>query len=141
VTVALIDDQLLSRVLRGKSPRYLASRDLYTTGYWHVRLCLAVLGAQERTGQLSRPFAELPAALRDRAIRTLLELPRDVGLISLRELAPLIGQLRHHHLNILGMEALAAATTLRAEVHISAPSPLLQHALEQEGITVKVHRN
>lgn len=139
MTVALIDDQLLGQVLRGRTPRLLASKELYTTGYWYVRLCQAVLGANERTGVLSRPFAELPFELRTRAINAVLELPADIGLISLRELAPTIGQFRQHHkLNVLGIEVLAAASHLRAQVFLSARSPMLEDALEHEKLTVKL---
>ena len=142
MTVALIDDQLLGQVLRGKPPRSLASMELYTTGYWYVRLCQAVLSANERTGVLSRPFAELPPELREKATGAVLELPTDIGLISLRELAPNIARLRQHHqLNILGVEALAAATRLGAQVFLSAPSPLLESALRQENLLVKVSRS
>jgi len=82
VTVALIDDQHLGTVLRGEAPRMLASTKLYTTGYWYVRLCQAVLGAQERIGTLSKPFADLPGALRERAIAAVLELPANIGSAS-----------------------------------------------------------
>lgn len=142
MTVALIDDQLLGHVLRGRTPRPLAAKELYTTGYWYVRLCQAVLSADERAGVLSRPFAELPPELRDKAMNAVLELPERIGMVSLRELAPTIAQLRpHHQLNILGIEALAAATRLRAQVFLSAPSPLLEAALEREKLTVKVQRS
>ena len=58
MTVALIDDQLLGQVLRGRTPRPLAASELFTTGHWYVRLCQAVLRSDERTGVLSRPFAD-----------------------------------------------------------------------------------
>ncbi|MBI2704361.1 MAG: hypothetical protein HYX32_03590 [Actinobacteria bacterium] len=139
MTVALIDDQLLGAVLRGKAPRALASKDLFTTGYWYVRLCQAVLGADERTGALSRPFAELPDSMRERALNAVLELPAEIGLISLRELGPTIAQWRQHHeLNILSIEALAAATLLRANVYLSAASPQLEAALRSERLKVTV---
>jgi hypothetical protein len=142
VTVALIDDQLLGQVLRGRTPRTLAAKELYTTGYWYVRLCQAVLGADERAGVLSRPFAELAPALRERALAAVLELPDDIGLLSLRQLAPTIAQLRQNHaLNILGMEALAAASVLGAKVFLTAPSPMLEAALQGEGLSVKVERS
>jgi hypothetical protein len=135
----LIDDQLLGAVLRGDPPP-MRDPPVFTTGYWYVRLCQAVLGATDRTGVLSRPFAALPVRARERAVRALLELPDAIGLVSLRKLAPLIGQLRHRHeLNILGMEALAAAVHLRAAVFLSAPSPRLAEALEQEGCRVQVN--
>lgn len=133
MSVALIDDQALSAVLRGSTPRAVRRFDLATTGYWYVRLCQAVLGTTARPGVLSGPFADLPADLRDRAISAVLELPDDIALISLRELAPDIGRLRlRHSLNILATEALAAAIRLDAEVFLSAPSPRLQSALEDE---------
>lgn len=139
MTIALIDDQILSQVLRNRTPRVLAPKTLYTTGYWYVRLCQAVLNAQDRTGVLSRPFAELPTPLRDRAIKTVLELPEEIGIVSLRELGPSIARLRQdHQLNILTIEALAAAIHLDANVYISAPSPRLQNALPQHRLKAKI---
>jgi hypothetical protein len=141
MTIALIDDQLLGHVLRGRTPRSLVSKELYTTGYWYVRLCQAVLGANERLGVLSSPFAELPADLRAIAINAVLELPENIGLLSLRDLAPTIAQLRdQHQLNVLSIEALAAATRLDAQVYLSAPSPMLEKALMRRHLTVKVTR-
>lgn len=139
MTVALIDDQHLSSVLRGKPPKPLRTATLYTTGYWYVRLCQAVLAVGARSGVLSGPFIDLPADLRQRATASLIELPDAIGLISLRELGPVIGQLRRvHHLNVLGLEALAASTRLEATVFLSAPSPQLEAALIHEGRRVRV---
>ncbi len=136
----LVDDQLLGRILRGDSAPD-AHAEVFTTGYWYVRLCQAVLGAADRRGVLSGPFARLPLRSRRRAVRDLLELPDAIGLLSLRRLAPVIGQLRRRHdLNILGMEALAAATELGADVHLSAPSPRLEAAVRAEGLQVTVAR-
>jgi hypothetical protein len=134
----LLDDRLLGRVLRGDDPPR-PDVEIYTTGYWYVRLCQAVLSASERAGVLSGPFASLPGDARARAIVGLLELPASIGLLSLRELGPLIAQLRaRHDLNILAMEALAAASQLEAEVFLSAPSPRLLEALRAEGRTAAV---
>jgi hypothetical protein len=36
VTIALIDDRLLSKVLRGRVPKSLATVELCTTGHWYV---------------------------------------------------------------------------------------------------------
>ena len=139
MTVALIDDQLLGQVLRGRTPRPLAAKELFTTGHWYVRLCQAVLRSDERTGVVSRPFADLSPELRERARNAVLELPSGIGLISLRELAPTIATLRErHHLNILGIEAVAAATHLGAKVYLSAPSPLLEDAIRHEHLSVAV---
>jgi hypothetical protein len=136
----LLDDQLLSRILRGAAPPRRRT-PVFTTGYWYVRLCHAVLGAADRTGVLSGPFAALPQSGRERALRSLLELPESIGLLSLRDLGPLIGQQRNRHdLNILGMEALAAAVHLGADVYLSASSPRLEAALQAEGRRVTVVR-
>ena len=130
--IQLIDDQLLGTVLRGRTPPRRKA-DVFTTGYWYVRLCQAVLASRTRSGALSAPFAALPGPTRDRAIRALLELPDQIGLVSLRELAPVVGQLRNRHdLNILGMEVLAAAVHLEADVYLSAASPRLEEALIRE---------
>jgi hypothetical protein len=134
----LIDDQLLGAVLRGSPP---PQRDvpLYTTGYFYVRLCQAVLASSTAAGVLSSPFNSLPHELRERATSALLELPEEIGLVSLRELGPVIGQLRvRHDLNILGMEALAAAVYLEADVYLSASSPRLEEALRRESRPVEV---
>jgi hypothetical protein len=137
--IQLVDDQLLSSVLRGAEPPDPDER-VFTTGYWFVRLCQAVLGAADRTGILSTPFAALPSPQRERAMQSLLQLPDSIGLLSLRDIAPTIGQLRQRHdLNILGMEALAAATELHAHVHLSARSPRLEAALRAEHVSVTVH--
>lgn len=142
MTIALIDDQLLSQVLRGRCPRSIASKELFTTGYWYVRLCQAVLRSDERTGVLSGPFAELSPVLLTAARNALLELPEEVGLVSLRQLGPTIAGLRERHqLNILALEALGAATYLGADVYLSAPSPLLQSALAGEGRNVRLLRS
>lgn len=136
--IQLIDDQLLGHILRGGAPPR-PGVEIYTTGYWYVRLCQAVLGASDRAGVLSGPFASLPEGIRVRSIEGLLQLPRSIGLLSLRDLGPVIGRLRvHHKLNILGMEALAAAARLEADVFLSARSPRLVEALRAEGRTATV---
>jgi len=89
--IQLVDDQVLGSVLRG-SPPPRRDASLYTTGYCYVRLCQAVLASDAAAGVLSAPFALLPDELRDRATRSLLALPDEIGLVSLRELAPVIGQ-------------------------------------------------
>ena len=80
----LVDDQLLGELLRGGDPPR-SEEKVYTTGYWYVRLCQAVLRASERTGALSRPFVGQSPAIRERAIRRLVELPDEIGLESLGE--------------------------------------------------------
>lgn len=133
----IIDDQLLGAVLRGASPPKRRT-EVFTTGYFYVRLCQAVLSSSAK-GVLSTPFDVLPAATRERATAALLELPNEIGLVSLRDLGPLIGQLRaRHDLNILGMEVLAAALHLDADVCLSAHSPRLEESLERESCRVQI---
>ncbi len=144
--IRLVDDQQLGRVLRDSDRRVgTPEAAVYTTGYWYVRLCRAVLASNARDGVLSSPFTSLPEALRDRAIRSLLELPDHIYLVSMRDLGPLIGQLRsRHQLNILGMEAVAAAVHLsglgaeEVVVELSARSPLLEAALHAEGVEARI---
>ena len=139
----LVDDQVLSLLLRGESPAPLVGTGdaIFTTGYWYVRLCQAVLGVAGRPGALSRPFTALPPEARDQALAAVLELPEEIGLLSLRDLAPVIARLRsRHQLNILGMEALAAAVQLDARVVLSARSPRLEDALLVEARTFEVVR-
>ena len=83
--------------------------------------------------------AELNPPPRDQAIRKLLELPDEIGLVSLRTLGPLMARhRRRHRLNALGTEALAAAAHLGAGVFLSVPSPRLEDALRAEGLHVEV---
>lgn len=132
----LIDDQHLAAVLRtGRRPPGVRSRDhVFTTGYWYVRLCQATFGAATRTGALSRAFGQLPEEMRVRALGRVAELPDEIGLLSLRSLAPVIGRLRRSYdLNVLSSEALAASVELGARVLLSTSSPQLEAALAAEG--------
>jgi hypothetical protein len=134
VTIVLVDDQALSRIFRGD---LVVSDRVYTTGLWYVRLCQAVVAANRpSTGQLSAPIAALPEPARAAAIAAVLALPDHIGLLSLRELGPTIATLRERHqLNLLSIEALAAAKRLSATVLLTTASPRLEAALEQEGLT------
>ncbi len=129
----LIDDRVLSALLQGGAPPD-PDQPVYTTGCWYVRLCQTALSSTV-SGTLSSSFAELPPKLVPRALHSLLELPEEIGLVSLRTLAPLIGRLRsrHRQLNLLSIEALAAALHLNAQVYLLTPSPPLQDALAAEG--------
>jgi hypothetical protein len=136
---AVVDDQLLAAVLRGDPPGFLAGAVLHTTGCWYVRLCQAALGVNGASGVLSGPILALPPELRRRALAAVLALPEEVGLLSLRTLAPLIGELRRgYQMNLLGIEALAAARHLGASVFLSTRSPRLEAALEREGLAVRI---
>lgn len=133
--ITLVDDRTLSRLLRGVIS---IDGDIYTTGLWYVRLCQAVLSStRPPAGKLSKPIADLPSPERDAAIRALVRLPEDIGLLSLRHLGPTIAELRNRHqLNLLAIEALAAAKVLGATVHLTTDSPRLEAALYEEGLVV-----
>jgi len=62
-------------------------------------------------------------------------LPEEIGLMSMRELAPRMAMLvdSYPHLNLLAREALAAALVLDAKVVLNVGSPGLQAALATEG--------
>ncbi|MXY03437.1 MAG: hypothetical protein F4190_09235 [Acidimicrobiales bacterium] len=130
----LVDDKILSGLLQGRAaPELRPHEAVYTTGYWYVRLCQAAFSPAV-SGTLSGAFTGLPSRIRSRAMESLLELPAEVGLVSLRTLAPLIGRLRSRHrkLNLLSIEALAAAIHLDADTFLGTPSPPLQEALTVE---------
>ena len=134
----LVDDRLLVDLLAGADPPQ-PSEAVWTTGYWYVRFCRAVLGSTGPAGVLSTSFAALPEALHTQALQALLALPDEIGLLSLRTLGPLIGRLnRRRRLNALSIEALAAAVHLRADVYLSAPAPRLQEALHSEGLRAEI---
>ena len=138
MTVALVDDQLLSAVLRGRAPRILRDKQLFTTGCWYVRLCQAAHSKLDPPGSLSGPFADLPEPLRERAFASLFALPDDIGLLSLRDLGPRIGELRsRYRLNLLAAEALAAAIVLDARVYVKTMSTNDESAFRAEGIATK----
>jgi hypothetical protein len=97
------------------------------------------LAAAERRGVLSRPLEALPKQERDAALARVLELPDYIGLLSPRELGPVIGRLRGvHALNVLASEALAAAVELGAHVVLSATSPRLEEACAAEDVRCSV---
>ncbi len=86
------------------------------------------------SGALSAPFAALPPRQREKALAAVVELPPEIGLLSLRDLAPVIARLKdRHQLNIVGIEVLAATMQLDATVALSARSPRLEGALAAEG--------
>jgi|SRR5665213_939550 len=107
------DDQCLSLLLRGELVEVVEGNTAFTTGYWYFRLCQAYFRSATQ-GALSRPFAELSPEERSRAEERLLALPADIGLLSMRELAPRMAELteRHPTLNLLAREALAATMVL-----------------------------
>jgi hypothetical protein len=136
----LVDDRILAAHLRGRPVLPVGDEAVYTTGYWYVRLCLAV--SRRAGGTLSGPFAALPPDRRAAAVSAVLELPAEIGLLSLRQLGPRIGELaaRHPPMNILTREGLAAAVELSATVVLAEgnENPALLAALDLERLSATV---
>jgi hypothetical protein len=138
----LLDDRLLLAHLLGSASRPLADllkrRSVSTTGLWYYRLCHAVRSGNV-TGALSGPFAAAEPRIKARAATAMVRLPENVGLMSLLELAPVMADLiERHRLNILSLEALAAAISLDSDIAIAIGSenPTLMQAAEHEGVRV-----
>ena len=144
MTATLVDDHLLGRLLTDSltaaDRRALGRSDVFTTGCWYYRLCHAVR-SDVVVGSLSGPFEGLPPVVRAAAASALVDLPDSIGLRSLRTLAPRMADLvERHPLNLISLEALAAATDLGATVVLDSSnrSPTLLAALEATGIRCRV---
>ena len=132
----LLDDRLLVAHLLGAAAAIPRSSALHTTGYWYYRACrAAVAGA---AGQLSGPFAALQPDEQARAIQGLLELPERIALPESRRLVPEMAEVayRRPQLNLLNVEATAAARMLQARVLLSPASArgILAATLDDEGV-------
>jgi hypothetical protein len=136
--VVLLDDRLLVEELLvglGTGRRWPT---LFTTSYWYYRACrAAVAGAG---GHLSGPFEQLAEPEQERAILSLLELREDIGLPDPRATVPLMADIsrRHAQLNLLNLEAVAAARHLKSTVWLSeaAASGVLPAVLDAEGLGI-----
>jgi hypothetical protein len=133
---ALIDDRLLVAYLLDAELTLPKQAELFTTAYWYYRACRAAVAGS--AGQLSGPFRALPADEQARAVQGLLQLPERVGLPDSRRLVPEMADVarRHPPLNLLNIEATAAARLLGARVLLSPPASrgILPAALTDEDI-------
>jgi hypothetical protein len=110
---------------------------VFTTGHWYLRLCQAVV--RGAGGALSGPLLRLHPERRERAIRAVMELPEPVEMLSWLKVAPVMASQFDgpgRELNVLSREALAVASTLRAEVIMAVGNEnrLLRAALRQIGL-------
>jgi len=140
--VPVVDDLLLLHVLARTAPAELqesAERgEVYATGCWYYRLSRAVHRPQV-AGVLSTAFESLTAEERDRARRALDDLPERIGLLSPRGLVPVMTAIDvGRPLNLLTVEALAAALVVGTEILVSAESALLRTAAEHLEIGYRV---
>ena len=137
MNVVLDDRLLVEELLVGiRRPDVI----LHTTAYWYYRACrAAVLGAG---GHLSGPFRELQTLEQERAIRSMLQLPEDIGLPDTRQLVPIMVEVagRHPRLNLLNLEAVAAVRALDATLWLSseAADGVLPAVLDAEHLAWKV---
>lgn len=121
-TTVLVDDRLLIEELLVGMRRGRRQPALHTTTTWWYRACrAAVVGAG---GHLSGPFEQVGAAHQEQAILALLDLPPEIGLPDPRLTVPAMARLAatHPKLNLINLEAAAAALTLSAEVWLSEPT-------------------
>lgn len=118
----LIDDRLLVAHLLDVKVALPRRSELHTTAYWYYRACRAAVAGG--AGQLSGPFRALPPEEQAQAIQSLLQLPESIGLPESRRLVPEMADVsrRHPRLNLLNIEATAAARLLSARVLLSPPS-------------------
>ncbi len=135
-STVLLDDRLLIEELLVGLPRRRRPTDLHTTAYWYYRACrAAVAGAG---GHLSGPFAGIGTQHQERAVLSLLELRDDIGLPDARVAVPVMADLagRHPRLNLLNLEAAAAARSLGATVWLSpeGAAGILPSVLDAEGL-------
>lgn len=139
----LVDDHLLLRLLLDDEPPSLRPRgaELFTTGLWYHRLCRA-LSNPTVIGALSSRLNAVAGNVASEAIVSVTELPDSIGLLSLRTLGWPMAKLvsAGARLNLLSLEALAAATHLQAEICLAPADhnrPLHQHAA-QHNLPVRV---
>lgn len=119
----LLDDHLLLRVLLDDEPPSLRplGAALTTTGLWYHRLCRA-LADNAVIGSMSRRLGKLDDAVVADVLRMVIDLPDSIELVSLRSLGWPMSNLVHAgaRLNLLSLEALAAARHLSAEICLAA---------------------
>jgi len=115
----LVDDHLLLAVLLDKEPTALRPSDarIATTGLWYHRLCRAVIDSTV-VGSMSRRLSGLAPAAASSAIASVVRLPADIEMVSLRTLGwPMAEMLSSGlRLNLLSLEAIAAAHVIDAEI-------------------------
>jgi hypothetical protein len=139
----IVDDHLLLQVLLGNEPTSLrpTGAAISTTGLWYHRLCRA-LADQSITGSMSKSLGKVDARIANAAVRAVIELPDTIGLVSLRSLGwPMASLIANGvRLNLLSLEALAAAEMLDAEICLAEAdnNPTLLEAASLRGVSVRL---
>jgi hypothetical protein len=141
-TVLLVDDHILLRILLDDEPPTLrpTGARMATTGLWYHRLCRALAG-KVVVGSMSRRLGNVDDAVATEVVGTVIDLPASIELLSLRSLGWPMGELVHAgaRLNLLSLEALAAARTLSAEICLAAvdDNAPLRAASQEFGVPVR----
>ena len=117
----VIDDALLFAVLGGVAAEDLQAAgdrgEVFKTGSWYWRLSRA-LHDRTSSGSLSRAIDDLTAAQQSSVIAAVEHLRGNIGLLSLRELVPVMTALdATRRLNLLTAEAVAPAVVIDAHAH------------------------
>jgi hypothetical protein len=119
----VVDDHLLLRILLDDEPQELrpSGGRVFTTGLWYHRLCRS-LGDRSLLGVFSRALGRADFPVAAAAIEAVTRLPDSIDLLSLRELAWPMARLVDDgvRLNLMSLEALAAAEHLEAELCLAA---------------------
>lgn len=142
MSAILVDDHLLLRLLLDDEPSDLRSAGtrIATTGLWYHRLCRA-LADEAVVGSMSRRLGAVGDDIAVDVLASVVELPETIELVSLRTLGWPMAELVHPgaRLNLLSLEALAAARHLRAEIclaDVDANEPL-RTAASKFDVTVR----
>jgi hypothetical protein len=94
------------------------------------------------TGAVSRFLGDVNTRIASAAVRAVIELPETIGLVSLRSLGRPMASLVAGgvRLNLLSLEALAAAEMLDAEICLAEAdrNQTLLRAAEQRGVSVRL---
>ncbi len=141
--VVLVDDHLLLRLLLGHEPSELRPNGaaIFTTGLWYHRLCRA-LRDQTVTGAMSKSLGNVDAHIASEVVRSVIDLPPSIGLTSLRSLGWRMADLvaSGARLNLLSLEALAAAEHLGAEICLATAddNPPLRQAADHRGAALRL---
>jgi hypothetical protein len=139
----VVDDHLLLRILLDDEPSELrlGGGRIATTGLWYHRLGRA-LADTTITGTMSQSLGDADPQLAAAAVEAVTELPETISLTSLRSLAwPMANLVAHgERLNLLSLEALAAAQHLGAELCLAAAdeNPPLVEAARRHDVSVRV---
>ena len=138
----VVDDHILRVYLAGREPSEVARvrrrSPLFTSGMWYHRLCRGLAASQVRGVHSSR-LSHLPPDDAERLLANCRYLPGSVGIVSVRELAWSMALImRDHRLNLLQLEAIAAARRIGGTICVwdRDESPQLRRAADILGVPV-----